>query len=52
MESKNQNKQTSRTETDSEIQRTLWQLPDGRGVGGIGEKGEGIKYKLVGTEES
>ena len=39
---------TSITETDSEIQRTFWQLPDGRGIGGTGEKGEGIKkYKLA-----
>ena len=39
--------------TDSQIQRTFRQLPDGRRAGGMGEKGEGIrKYKLVVTEQS
>ena len=45
---KEQNKQI---ETESKIQRRDWQLPEGRGVGGLGEKGEGIKkYKLIVTE--
>ena len=36
----------SRTETDTQIQRTFCQLPDG--VWGLGEKYDGIKkYKLV-----
>ena len=48
-----QNKWTSRTETDSQKQRTFWCLPDGSGVERIGRKGEGIKkYKLVATEQS
>ena len=46
-------KQTSGTETDSYIQRTFWQLPDGKEVGGMGKKGKGIKkYKLDVTEQS
>lgn len=31
------------TETDSYTQRTNWWLPDRKGVGGAGKKGEGIK---------
>ena len=39
--------------TDSQIQRTNWQLPEGRGVGWLGERSEGIrKYKLVATKQS
>ena len=52
-ESKKQNKQTSRTETESQIQRMFWWLPGKRGGGGMGEKGEGIKkYKSFVTEWS
>ena len=51
VESKNQNKWISRTKTDSQIQRTFWQLPDGRADERVGEKGGGIKkYKLEVTE--
>ena len=46
IESNKQNQRTSRTETDTQIQRTFCQLPDG--VWGLGEKYDGIKkYKLV-----
>ena len=34
IESKKQKKPTSRTEVDLQIQRTFWQMPDGRGLGG------------------
>ena len=37
IESKKQTKQT-RTETESWIQRTFLWLPDGSGVGGVGEE--------------
>ena len=51
IESKKQNKHTSRTETELYIQGTFWWLPDGSSVAGMGENGEGIKkYKLVVTE--
>ena len=51
IESKKQNKQTSRTETELQTQRAFWWLRDGRGVGRMGEKGKGIKkYKFVVTE--
>ena len=33
VESKKQNKWASRIETDSEIPKTFWQLPDGSGLG-------------------
>ena len=51
-ESKNQNKQISRIETDSQIQNIVmvarWEKD-----GGMGEKSKGIKkYKLVVTEQS
>ena len=36
-----------KTKTDSQIQRTNRWLPDGKGVGELSEKGEGIKYKLI-----
>ena len=50
VESKKQNKQTCRTETESQIQRMFSWLPQGRGVGELGEKGEGIKkYKFIVT---
>ena len=50
--SKKQYKQTNKTETDSQIQRTDWWLPEVKGVEGLG-KGEGIKkYKLVVTTYS
>ena len=46
VESKKHNKWTNRTQTDSWIQ-----LPDRRGIGRMGEKGEGIKkYKSIVTE--
>ena len=48
IESKKQNKQRSRTETDSQIQGTFGHLQDEGGLGEKGKKGEGIKkYKLV-----
>ena len=51
IESKKETKQWSRTETDTQIQRAFWWLPEGRGVWENGCKGEGIKkYKLVVTE--
>ena len=40
-----QNKQANKIETGSQIQRTDWQLSEGKGVGGLGEKCEGIKQK-------
>ena len=43
IESKNQNKQTSKTETESQIQRIFWWLSHKRGVRGMDEKGKGIK---------
>ena len=44
-------KQTNKTETGAKIQRTDSWFPEGRGCGGLGEKGEGIeKYRLVVTE--
>ena len=47
---KEQTKQTSRTGTDMEI---IWRvIVAGRGKGENGGKGAGIKYKLVGTEET
>ena len=46
--SKKQNKQNRNRLIDTE---NIWQLSDGRGFGGMGEKGEGIKkYRLVVTE--
>ena len=48
IESKKQNKWTNTTE--SQIQG--W-FPGGKGMGGVGEKGEGVKkYKRVVTEQS
>ena len=39
--------------TDSLTQRTDWWLPEGYGVGGMGEKGEGlVKYKVAVTKQS
>ena len=33
------------------MQRTIWGLPDGKGIEGMSEKGEGTKkYKLIATE--
>ena len=43
MESNEQNKLTNNIEADSLIQRTDWQLSEGRGFGELGEKGRGIK---------
>ena len=42
MKSKEPNKQTSRTEADSCIQRTFWWLSDEKAVGRMGEEGEEI----------
>ena len=39
--SKNQNKQTSRTETELKMQKTFWWLPDGKEVGGMSKKVKG-----------
>lgn len=39
----NPKNETNATETDSQAQRTNWCLPDGRVVGGLGEKAEGIE---------
>ena len=49
-ESKKQTKETSRTETESQMWGSFGQLPVGKGKGKNGGKGAGIKkYKLVGT---
>ena len=49
IESKKQNKQAELKPTD----RTFSRLPDQRGIGDMGEKGEGIKkHRLVVTEQS
>ena len=44
MESNEQNKLTNKIETDSQIQRTDWQLSERRGLGDC-EKSEGTKQK-------
>ena len=50
-EPQKQTKQTSKTETESQMWRSFSQLSVGRGKGENGEKGAGIKkYKLVGTK--
>ena len=52
-ESKEKTKETSKTETDSYAQRTDWWLPEGKGVGELGENGEGIeKNRLLVTKYS
>ena len=52
IESKEQNKQRSRTEADSDTENILT-VAKWEGVGGMGEKGEGMKkHKLVVTEQS
>ena len=33
-----------------QIHKTDWQLPEGKGVGGLGNIGEGINYKSVVTK--
>ena len=49
IESKKQTKQTSRTETESDM-KIIWKVTSWE-EGGDGEKGTGIKkYKLVGIE--
>ena len=51
IESKKQNKWTSRKEMYSLTQRTFWRLPDGRGVEEMAKKlKEMKKYKLVVTK--
>ena len=45
MESNEQNKLANKIETESQMQRTDRQLSEGRMVGELGEKGEGIKPK-------
>ena len=53
IESKKQTKQTSRTETESQIWRSFGGWSVGRRKGGNWRKGAGIqKYKLVGTEQT
>ena len=48
IESKKQNKWTSKKKKNGIIQRVFWWLPDGWVVRGMGENGKGIrKYKLV-----
>ena len=52
MESKEQSKQANKTQTDSDTENRLM-VARGEGVGGLGEKGEGIKKsKLVVTEQT
>ena len=52
VESKEQSKWTNKIETASYIQRTDWELPEGRRiVGALGERGEGTKrHSLVVTK--
>ena len=38
VESQEQNKWTNKIETDSLVQRTDWWFPEGKGIGGLGEK--------------
>ena len=53
IESKKQTKQTSRTETKSQIGRSFGGLPVGKGKGENKGKGAGIKKnKLVGTKQT
>ena len=53
IESNNQAKQTSRTETESQIWTAFEQLPVGRGKGENRGKTEEIKkYKLVGSKQA
>ena len=44
-ESKKQTKQT-RTETESQIQRAFWWLPDGKGCRGMGKEVRGLKVQI------
>ena len=48
VECKEQNKQTKLKQTQIQVRRLM--LLEGRGVWGLGEKGNGIKYKLVVTK--
>ena len=44
IESKKQTKEIRRTETESWIQRAIWQFPDGSGgCGGVGEEARGLR---------
>ena len=52
-ESKKQTKQTSRTETESQLWRSFGRLSVGRGKEDNGGKRTGMKkYKLVGTQQA
>ena len=44
LESEKQNKGINKTETSTYIQRTFWRLPDRKELGGVGEKGKGLRY--------